>query len=188
MLAEERRALSTQHAEPLQIRRTGVDDWPLIEAFHRACTEKSLHSRWGHTQVCQRDWERLSALSDCWVATEAGAVVGLVSVGPVLSEPGTVDLGLQVADSHHRRGIGTRLIHNAADRARTAGARTLHAYVERSNRPMLALLRQLGPTAEHPVGAHLEIRHRLALPALPAAPLPVRQDPHAYLPEPDRHR
>ncbi|WP_405496264.1 GNAT family N-acetyltransferase [Streptomyces sp. NBC_00096] len=188
MLAEERRALSTQHAEPLQIRRTGVDDWPLIEAFHRACTEKSLHSRWGHTQVRQRDWERLSALSECWVATEAGAVVGLVSAGPVLSEPGTVDLGLQVADPHHRRGIGTRLIHTATDRARTAVALTLHVYVERSNRPMLALLRQLGPTSEHPVGAHLEVRLRLSLLALPAAPRPARQDPHAYPQEPDRHR
>ncbi|MFD3760520.1 GNAT family N-acetyltransferase [Streptomyces sp. NPDC058622] len=188
MLAGERPALSTQHAGPLQIRRTGAADWPLIEAFHRACTEKSLHHRWGHAQVRQRDWGRLLALSKCWAATEADEVVGLVSVGPVRNEPGAVDLGLQVADPHHRRGIGTRLIQIAAGRARAAGARTLHAYVERSNRPMLALLRHLGPTAESPDGAHLQVRLPLAFLELPAAPQPVQQDPHAHPPEPDRHR
>ncbi|WP_327417565.1 GNAT family N-acetyltransferase [Streptomyces sp. NBC_01233] len=159
-----------------------------MDAFHRGCTEKSLHRRWGHTRVRQRDWERLLTLSHCWAATEAGAVVGLASIGPVRNEPGTVDLGIQVADSRHRRGIGTRLIHTAAGRARTAGAHTLHAYIERSNRPMLALLRRLGPTVEQPDGTHLEVRLPLALLVLPTTHQPVRQDLHAHPQGPDRNR
>ncbi|WP_412079383.1 N-acetyltransferase family protein [Streptomyces xanthophaeus] len=159
-----------------------------MDAFHRGCAENSLHRRWGHTQIRQRDWERLLTLSQCWAATEAGAAIGLVSIGPVRNEPGTVDLGIQVADPHHRRGIGTRLIHTAADHARTAGARTLHAYVERSNRPMLALLRRLGPTVERPDGAHLEVRLPLALLAPPAPLQLVRQDLHAHPQGPDRDR
>ncbi|MCY0932554.1 GNAT family N-acetyltransferase [Streptomyces sp. H27-H1] len=147
-----------------------------------------MRRRWGRTRVRRRDWERLLTLSECWVAAEGLVVVGLVSAGRVHNEPATVDLGLQVADQRHRRGIGTQLIRTAAGRAHAAGAYTMHAYVARSNNPMLALLRQLGPTAERPDGAHLEVRLPLALLALPAAHPSVRQDCHAHPQRPDRNR
>ncbi|MFJ5546715.1 GNAT family N-acetyltransferase [Streptomyces sp. NPDC093225] len=143
-----------------------------------------MHRRWGRTQVSVRHFGRLLRHSTCWIALDrAGAAIALASVGPVSSEPGVVDLGLQVADAHQRQGIGTALARHAGAHAQRHGAHTLSVYTEASNHPMRRLLRRLGPSTERPAGTHLDVRIPLATPAgrprtlpdplAPTAPPPV---------------
>ncbi|WP_434596515.1 GNAT family N-acetyltransferase [Streptomyces sp. A5-4] len=142
-----------------RIRTATIADWPLIETFHRSCSEQAMHRRWGRTQITRRDIERLLHHSSCWIALHAtDEVIALGSAGPVSRHPGVFDLGLQVADAHRRRGIGLALARHAAAHARSQGAHTLSVYAEVSNLPMLGLVRHLGHPTEIREGAYLDVR------------------------------
>lgn len=142
-----------------RIRTATLADWPLIETFHRNCSEQALHRRWGRTRIVHRDIERLLHHSSCWIALHGtDEVVALGSAGPVSRQPGVFDLGLQVADVHQRRGIGLALARHAAAHARSRGPHTLSVYAEASNLPMLGLVRRLGHPTEIREGAHLDVR------------------------------
>jgi len=82
----------------------------------------------------------------------------MASAGFVSREEGVVDLGLQVADAHQRRGIGTRLARHAAAHARRRGAHTLTAFTDASNTAMLRLLAHLGPAEHTRDGTYLDVR------------------------------
>ncbi|WP_306300076.1 MULTISPECIES: GNAT family N-acetyltransferase [Streptomyces] len=141
------------------IRRGSEADWHLIDAFHRGCCPESLLRRWGRSRITRRDISRLLAHSTIWIGLDAdGAPLGIVSAGFVSREAGVVDLGLQVADAHQRRGIGTLLARHAADHARRRGAHTLTAYLHAANTPMLRLLDRLGPAAHTRHGTYLDVR------------------------------
>lgn len=149
--------LSTNTAP--RIRTTTIADWPLIETFHRSCSEQALHRRWGRSQITRRDIERLLHHSSCWIALHAAdEIVALGSAGPLSRQPGVFDLGLQVADAHQRRGIGLAIARHAAAHARSQGAHALSVYTEASNLPMLGLVRHLGHPAESREGTHLDVR------------------------------
>ncbi|MFK4222209.1 GNAT family N-acetyltransferase [Streptomyces sp. NPDC019890] len=144
-------------------RRATEADWNLIDAFHRRCSRDNLLRRWGRTHITRRDFSRLLAHGDCWIAPGVGdGPVALASAGPLSREAGVVDLGLQVADAHQRRGIGTALARHVAEHARARGAHTLSAYIQASNMPMLRLLRRLGPTRHTRDGTHLDVCVALA--------------------------
>ncbi|MCY0933812.1 GNAT family N-acetyltransferase [Streptomyces sp. H34-S4] len=151
------------------VRTATLADLPLIETFHRSCSEQALHRRWGRTRITRRDIERLLHYSACWIALHTtDEVVALASAGPVSREPGVFDLGLQVADVHQRRGIGLALARHAAAHGRSRGAHTFSVYTEASNLPMLGLVRRLGhPTESRQQGTHLDVR--VPLPATPSA-------------------
>ncbi|WP_405421477.1 GNAT family N-acetyltransferase [Streptomyces erythrochromogenes] len=142
------------------VRTATLADWPLIERFHRSCSEQALYRRWGRTRITRRDIERLLDHSSCWIALQAAdEVVALASAGPVSREPGVFDLGLQVADVHQRRGIGLALAWHAAARARSRGGHTFSVHAEVSNLPMLGLVRCLGhPTGVRHEGTHIGVR------------------------------
>ncbi|MGW2585318.1 GNAT family N-acetyltransferase [Streptomyces virginiae] len=143
-----------------RIRTAAIADWLLIETFHRSCSEKALHRRWGRSQITRRDIERLLHHSHGWIALQGDdEVVALGSAGPLSRQPGVFDLGLQVADAHQRRGIGLAVARHAAAHARSQGAHALSVYAEASNLPMLGLVRRLGhPTASRQEGTHLNVR------------------------------
>ncbi|MEU2874110.1 GNAT family N-acetyltransferase [Streptomyces olivoreticuli] len=144
-------------------------DWHLVEALHQHCSPAHLLSRWGRTHITRRDFSRLLAHGDCWINLGAGdGPLALAFTGPVSRESGVVDLALQVADAHQRRGIGTALARHAAEHARACGAHTLTAYTEASNTPMLRLLHRLGPARPTPDGTHLDVRIPLGAAAHPA--------------------
>ncbi|MEV7731648.1 GNAT family N-acetyltransferase [Streptomyces sp. NPDC088921] len=146
-------------------------DWDLVAAFHAQCSEQNLLRRWGRTRLTTRDLTRLLALAQCWIGLDAHErPLALVCVGPVSREPGVVDLGLQVADDHHRRGIGTALARQAARMARTRGAHTLTAFTQASNAPMLRLLERLGPTRRTRDGPYVEVHIALDARASDALP------------------
>ncbi|MFE0134034.1 GNAT family N-acetyltransferase [Streptomyces sp. NPDC059037] len=129
--------------------------------------------RWGRTHLPHRTLGQLLAHADCWLGLGAGdEPLALVCAGPVSRESGVFDLGLQVADAHQRRGIGTVLARHAAQYAHARGAHTLSTYTEASNRPMLGLLRRLGPVRETRHGSHLALRLHLGVSGLAHRPSP----------------
>ncbi|KMS67719.1 hypothetical protein ACM01_41600 [Streptomyces viridochromogenes] len=151
-------------------------DWDLLAAFHEQCSAQNMVRRWGRTRLMPRDLTRLLERSQCWIGLDADEQpLALVCIGPVSREAGVVDLGLQVADDRHRQGIGTALGRHAARLARTRGARTLSAFTQASNTPMLRLLDRLGPTRHTRDGPHVEVR--VALDALAPDTLPSPETP-----------
>lgn len=73
---------------------------------------------------------------------DARVVLGHGMVVPAGDD--TAEVAFEVADGHHRRGIGTLLLRELAARARTAGYRTLVAEVLPVNRDMLDMLDDSG--------------------------------------------
>ncbi|MBM7167067.1 GNAT family N-acetyltransferase [Streptomyces sp. G44] len=163
-----------RHPALTALRRVNVEDFPLVDAFHHRCSPAHLLRRWGRTHLPHRTLGQLLAHAECWLGLGAGdEPLALVCAGPVSREAGVFDLGLQVADAHQRRGIGTALARHAAQYAHARGAHTLSTYTEASNRPMLRLLRRLGPVRETRHGPHLAIRLHLGV-----SDLAHRTSPH----------
>jgi RimJ/RimL family protein N-acetyltransferase len=81
-----------------------------------------------------------------FVAEDEGAIVGRLSIArdqhPASSH--VADLGLMVAASHRRRGIGTALLETAVEWARTAGVRKLELHVFPWNTAAIALYERFG--------------------------------------------
>ena len=81
-----------------------------------------------------------------FVAEDDGAIVGRLSVArdPHTASRHVADLGLMVAASHRRRGVGRALLEQAATWARDAGVRKLELHVFPWNEPALKLYEQFG--------------------------------------------
>ena len=81
-----------------------------------------------------------------FVAEDEGVVVGRLSVArdPHQASRHVADLGLMVAASHRRRGIGHALLEQAADGARETGVRKLELHVFPWNVPAIRLYEQFG--------------------------------------------
>ena len=80
-------------------------------------------------------------------AAEAGdQLVGRLSLGrdPHPASRHVADLGLMVASSHRRRGIGRALLEQAVEWAREAGVRKLELHVFPHNGPAIALYEDFG--------------------------------------------
>lgn len=81
-----------------------------------------------------------------FVAEDDGALVGRLSVArdPHSASRHVADLGLMVAATHRRRGIGRALLDQAADWARDAGVRKLELHVFPWNEPAVHLYESFG--------------------------------------------
>ena len=81
-----------------------------------------------------------------FVADDDGEVVARLSVSrdPHPASRHVADLGLMVAASHRRRGVGTTLLEEAVSWARAAGIRKLELHVFPWNEPALALYESFG--------------------------------------------
>jgi RimJ/RimL family protein N-acetyltransferase len=81
-----------------------------------------------------------------FVADDDGRVVARLSVSrdPHPASRHVADLGLMVAGSHRRRGLGTALLEQAVAWARTAGVRKLELHVFPWNEPAIALYTSFG--------------------------------------------
>jgi putative acetyltransferase len=81
-----------------------------------------------------------------FVAEDDGAIVGRLSISrdPHTASRHVADLGLMVASSHRRRGIGRALLEQAVDWARDAGVLKLELHVFPWNEPALKLYEQFG--------------------------------------------
>ena len=81
-----------------------------------------------------------------FVAEDDGAVVGRLSLArdPHSSSRHVADLGLMVAATHRRRGIGRALLEQAVSWAREAGVTKLELHVFPWNEPAIALYERFG--------------------------------------------
>lgn len=81
-----------------------------------------------------------------FVADDDGVIVGRLSVArdPHTASRHVADLGLMIAASHRRRGIGRALLEQAVAWARDTGVRKLELHVFPWNEPALKLYEQFG--------------------------------------------
>ena len=81
-----------------------------------------------------------------FVAVDSEQVVGRLSVArdPHPASAHVADLGLMVATSHRRRGIGRRLLDQAVSWARQSGVRKLELHVFPWNEPAIRLYETFG--------------------------------------------
>jgi RimJ/RimL family protein N-acetyltransferase len=81
-----------------------------------------------------------------FVADDEGAIVGRLSLArdPHGASRHVADLGLMVAASHRRRGIGQAFLEQAVAWARDAGVRKLELHVFPWNEPAIRLYEQFG--------------------------------------------
>jgi RimJ/RimL family protein N-acetyltransferase len=91
-----------------------------------------------------------------FVADENGAVVGRLSVArdPHTASHHVADLGIMVASTHRRRGIGRALLEQAETWARAVGVRKLELHVFPWNLPAIALYERVGYVREGMRRAH----------------------------------
>lgn len=84
------------------------------------------------------------------VAEDDGVIVGRLSVSrdPHPASSHVADLGLMVARSHRRQGIGRALMQAAEEWARETGISKLELHVFTHNRPAIALYESLGYARE----------------------------------------
>ena len=81
-----------------------------------------------------------------YVAEDGERIVGRLSLSrdPHPASRHVADLGLMVAVSHRRRGVGTALLHAAVEWAREAGVRKLELHVFPWNEPAIRLYEEFG--------------------------------------------
>jgi RimJ/RimL family protein N-acetyltransferase len=80
------------------------------------------------------------------VAEDGGTIVGRLSLSrdPHPASRHVADLGLMVAESHRRQGVGTALLEHAVAWARSVGVSKLELHVFPWNEPALALYESFG--------------------------------------------
>lgn len=97
-------------------------------------------------------------------AFQAGSLVGAAHFVRSRHDPAQADISVEVADSHQRRGVGTRLVRELSRRAREQGITRFTAVALGGNHAVLALLRGLGwPVAVGFAGPEVDIE--VTLPA-----------------------
>ena len=91
------------------------------------------------TDVDHHDHEALVA-----VAPDSGQLVGVARFIRIPGEPDLAEVAVTVIDSWQRRGLGTALLRELAQRAAEEGIRHFTAEMLAENKPMLTLARRPG--------------------------------------------
>jgi acetyl coenzyme A synthetase (ADP forming)-like protein len=155
----------------LRLRPPARDDEDGLRAFFEALSDQSRYLRFhGFVRVDEQlidpflepDWAERGA----YLASLAGDgseehVVALASYAR-LRDVATAEVALAVADGHHGRGIGTRLLEQLAERAREVGITTFVASVLEANPEALGLFMDAGFACDRRTTAG-EIELRLAI-------------------------
>lgn len=155
----------------LRLRPPHRDEAHALLDFFRDLSERSLYLRFhGYPRIGPHLVERL--LEPNW--TERGALVGMFTEGDDerivaianyerLRDPTTAEAAFAVADAYQRRGIGTRLVEQLADRAGRFGIERFVAEVLPDNRNMLGVFEALGfETSRTLAGGEIEIQFPIA--------------------------
>jgi acetyltransferase len=160
----------------VNIRPVRPEDEPLLVAFHRDLSERSVYLRYfgplkleeraAHAQLvrlCCLDYDREMAL----VAERRDAGGGppeILGVGRLSrwDGEGETEFAVTVSDRWQGRGLGTHLLESLVQVARAEGLRRVTATILPENHDMQRVARRAGFALEFPPGAH-ECRASLAL-------------------------
>lgn len=156
----------------LRLRSPRRDDADALVEFFRELSERSLYLRFhGYPRIGPHLVERL--LEPNW--SERGALVATFTEGDEerivaianyerLRDPSTAEAAFAVADAYQRRGIGTRLVEQLAERAGREGIERFVAEVLPDNRNMLGVFEALGFEITRTLaGGEVEIQFPIAL-------------------------
>ena len=132
-------------------RRPAADTEELLE-FFRALSQRSLYLRFHGfpklgpelvEQLLDPDWSERGALVGTFADGDRERVVAIANYVR-LRDPVLAEAAFAVADEYQRRGIGTRLVEQLAERAGTQGIEKIVAEVLAENRGMLRVFEALG--------------------------------------------
>jgi len=160
------RPLNPQAA--VTLRRYRPTDRPAVTAMSDALSERSLYQRFftGHPRLPVGFLDRLDHSPEgrdlVLLAVRDSLVLGVgeLIVGP--EDPDRAELGLLVRDSHHRQGIGLRLVRGLLAHGQACGVGTVRVEVLTENRAVRALVATYYPTATGVVDGWT-VRYELAL-------------------------
>ena len=169
------------------VRALRPDDGPgLAEAFEQL-SETSRYQRFFavkphlseqslayFTDVDHHNHEALVA-----VAPDSGQLVGVARFIRDPREPDQAEVAVTVIDSWQRRGLGTVLLRELAQRAAEEGLRHFTAEILAGNRPMLTLAHRLGHAETTRDGTAVSVR--IELPAAPQQGTPFSSDAYDLL-------
>jgi acetyl coenzyme A synthetase (ADP forming)-like protein len=155
----------------LRLRPPERADADAILEFFRTLSEQSLYMRFHGfpslgpevvEQVLDPDWTERGALLGTLVEDGTERVVALANYAR-LRDPTAAEVAFAVADAYQRRGIGTRLVEQLAERAARHGIERFVAEVLPDNRRMLGVFSALGFELTRELsGGELEITFPIA--------------------------
>jgi acetate---CoA ligase (ADP-forming) len=151
----------------LRLRPPRKEDATGLLEFFRGLSERSLYRRFhGFPRIGEQlvepllepDWHERGALL-ATLAEEHGETVVAVANFVRLRDPALAEAAFAVADAHQRRGIGTRLLEQLAERGAAVGIESFVAEVLPGNRDMLGVFEAVGFELTRELqGGELEVR------------------------------
>jgi acetyl coenzyme A synthetase (ADP forming)-like protein len=144
----------------LRLRPPADSDGPALLAFFRGLSEESRFLRFhGFRRIepetveslLDPDWSDQGSLSG-WLTGQEGERIVAVASYARFGDTDSADMAFAVADSEQGRGIGTRLLEQLAERARSAGVDRFVADVMPSNAAALEVFQDSGFELERESG------------------------------------
>jgi acetyl coenzyme A synthetase (ADP forming)-like protein len=138
--------------ETLRLRPPRESDTAEILEFFRALSERSLYLRFHGfprlgpevaEQLVDPNWSERGALIGTFAENGRERIVAVANYVR-LRDPAVAEAAFAVADEYQRRGIGTRLVEQLAERAGRQGIERIVAEVLAENRGMLGVFASLG--------------------------------------------
>ena len=138
--------------ETLRLRPPRESDTNEILEFFRALSERSLYLRFHGfprlgpevaEQLVDPNWSERGALVGTFAENGRERIVAVANYVR-LRDPAVAEAAFAVADEYQRRGIGTRLVEQLAERAGRQGIERIVAEVLAENRGMLGVFASLG--------------------------------------------
>jgi GNAT superfamily N-acetyltransferase len=147
--ARARRASAVSRRGGIRLRCLTPDDAPHVADLHERLSPDSRYQRYFRlvSSLSPAELARLVAVGPGHLAVGAfdgDALVGVAQYFRSATDPNRAEVAVEVADSHHRRGVGARLVRELARLAAGAGITHFTATVLAENRPVLALIRHSG--------------------------------------------
>src|SRR6266566_5089407 len=144
--------ITLRSGHPVLVRAVRPDDGPGLAEAYDQLSENSRYRRFFtgkphlseqslayFTDVDHRDHEAVVA-----VVSGSGQLVGVARYIRIPGQPDQAEVAITVLDSWQRRGLGTVLLRELAQRAAEEGIRYFVADILAENRPMVTLAQRLG--------------------------------------------
>lgn len=137
-------------ADQVIVRPGSIADTDALVALHARCSSETLYRRYhapmSHVtpRMARSLLEPAGGRSLVLSIGDEVVAVGVYSVDPASTEPGTVEVGLMVEDSRQRQGHGARLLRALAVDAADRGVETLTCLVQPENDAVLRAIQRAG--------------------------------------------